>query len=97
MEHHTHFWSQKRYFSTLRGLPCPQRPALAVTGVRGKSVETNSGAVLPADRTRQSFTLKSWFQVRVSQLREHGYYRFEYDTEALHQLGAEAGRGTDPG
>ena len=88
--------SQKRYFNTPEAFNAPNdqlwQIPVCVKGVGGRRRQQQ--CFLLTER-QQQFTHEGLLEVRLSQCGALGYYRFDYDTGALHQLGSSSGRGAD--
>ena len=89
--------SQKRYLNTPEAFNAPsdqlwQVPVCA-KGVGGSN--SQSQCFLLTER-QQSFTLKGCSKFVFPNAGALGYYRFDYDTDALHELGAAAQEGLTP-
>jgi len=89
--------SQKRYFNTPEAFNAPndqhwQVPVCAKGIGGGKS----QAECFLLTEPQQAFTMKGCSTFVFPNAGALGYYRFEYDTDALHQLGAAAGQGLTP-
>jgi len=89
--------SQKRYFNTPEAFNAPndqiwQVPVCA-KGIGGS--HSPAQCFLLTER-QQSFTLEGCSKFVFPNAGALGYYRFDYDTDALHQLGPEAAQGLTP-
>ena len=89
--------SQKRYFNTPEAFRAPNDQLWQVP-VCAKGVGSTGGqsqCFLLTER-QQQFTLKGCSKFVFPNAGALGYYRFDYDTNALHQLGNAAEQGLTP-